>query len=68
MWLTRAIIFHTDSRDIRFEKDFTAFSEDIEIISDHDLIKTYPKENKYFLEDWDDRIVAKCHQEIIALK
>lgn len=51
MWLTRAIILHTDSRDIRFEKDFTAFSEDIDIISDHDLIKTYPKENKYFLED-----------------
>lgn len=45
MWLTRAIIFHTDSRDIRFEKDFTVFSEDIEIIRDHDLIKIQKKTN-----------------------
>lgn len=68
VWLTRAIIFHTNSRDICFKKDFTAFSEDIKIIRGHDLIKTYLKENKYFLEDWDDGVVAKCRQEIIALK
>ena len=43
LWITRAIIFHLETKDIYFEKDNTAFSEEIEIKRGHDLVNEFPK-------------------------
>lgn len=48
LWITRAIIFHLETKDIYFEKDNTAFSEEIEIKRGHDLVNEFPKKNAQF--------------------
>ena len=68
IWLTRAIIFHTTSRDICFEKDNTAFSEEIIITKGYALRDNYPKSNEFFLTDWDEGIETFVEQKIIEIK
>ncbi len=65
--LTRAIIFHCISKDICFQKDMTAFSEEIEIKKGYDLVKEYPKRNDFFEEGWKKGIKYKYKQTIIKI-
>lgn len=67
-YLTRAIIFHCESRDICFEKDMVAFSEEIYITKGYDLINSYPKDNKFFKEDWIGDVECSTNEEIINLE
>lgn len=66
--LTRAIIFHCESRNICFEKDMVAFSEEIIISRGHDLIKEYPKVNKFFQKDWDKSVTYSCDESVINIQ
>ena len=68
LWLTRAIIFHLENRDIYFEKDNTAFSEEIEIKRGHDLLSEFPKRNDYFLDQWFEGIKADVQTEFIEIQ
>lgn len=68
MWITRAIIFHLDNKDIYFEKDSTAFSEEIEIKRGHDLINEFPKKNDFFLNQWVNGITASVETEFILIE
>ncbi len=45
--LTRVIIFHCISKDICFQKDMTAFLEEIEIKKGYDLVKKHRKRNDF---------------------
>lgn len=65
--LTRAIIFHCSSKDICFEKDMVAFSEEIVITRGHDLVKQYPKRNEFFEKDWDKSVSYSCSETIITI-
>lgn len=67
VWVTRAIIFHLDSKDIYFEKDNTAFSEEIEIKRGHDLLKEFPKYNDFFMEEWDEGIKPEIETEFVTI-
>lgn len=66
-WITRAIIFHLETRDIYFEKDNTAFSEEIEIKRGHNLIDEFPKENDFFLNQWVDGISSSVETEFVPI-
>lgn len=68
LWLTRAIIFHLENRDIYFEKDNTAFSEEIEIRRGHDLLSEFPKRNDYFLDQWIESIKSDVQTEFIEIQ
>ena len=68
LWLTRAIIFHLENRDIYFEKDNTAFSEEIEIKRGHDLLSEFPKRNDYFLDQWIEGIKSDVQTEFIEIQ
>lgn len=68
LWLTRAIIFHLENRDIYFEKDNTAFSEEIEIKRGHDLLSEFPKRNDYFLDQWIESIKSDVQTEFIEIQ
>lgn len=68
LWLTRAIVFHLENRDIYFEKDNTAFSEEIEIKRGHDLLSEFPKRNDYFLDQWFEGIQADVQTEFIEIQ
>ena len=68
LWLTRAILFHLENCDIYFEKDNTAFSEEIEIKRGHDLLSEFPKRNDYFLDQWFEGIKADVQTEIIEIQ
>lgn len=68
VWVTRAIIFHLETKDIYFEKDNTAFSEEIEIKRGYDLIKDFPKQNEYFLGEWENGIVAQVENEFVTIE
>lgn len=67
MWITRAIIFHLETKDIYFEKDNTAFSEEIEIKRGHDLVNEFPKENDFFLNQWVNGISSSVETEFVSL-
>lgn len=67
MWITRAIIFHLENKDIYFEKDNTAFSEEIEIKRGHDLINEFPKKNDFFKNQWVDGIKTSIESEFISI-
>lgn len=67
IWLTRAVIFHLESRDICFEKDTCAFSEEIEIVRGYNLKNNYPKTNKFFLNDWNEDVKVNSHQIFIEI-
>ena len=68
LWLTRAILFHLENCDIYFEKDNTAFSEEIEIKRGHDLLSEFPKRNDYFLDQWFEGIKADVQTEFIEIQ
>lgn len=68
MWITRAIIFHLENKDIYFEKDNTAFSEEIEIKRGHDLIDEFPKKNEFFLNQWIKGITPTVETEFISIE
>lgn len=68
LWLTRAIVFHLENCDIYFEKDNTAFSEEIEIKRGHDLLSEFPKRNDYFLDQWFEGIKADVQTEFIEIQ
>ena len=66
--VTRAIVFHLENRDIYFEKDNTAFSEEIEIKRGHDLLSEFPKRNDYFLDQWIEGIKSDVQTEFIEIQ
>lgn len=66
--VTRAIVFHLENRDIYFEKDNTAFSEEIEIKRGHDLLSEFPKRNDYFLDQWIKGIEVSVETEFIKIQ
>ena len=66
VWITRAIIFFVDGREISFEKDNIPFSEEIIIRKGYDLYKKCSDENA-FLEGWDEGIIAKCTRHIVDI-
>lgn len=68
LWLTRAIVFHLENCDIYFEKDNTAFSEEIEIKRGHDLLSEFPKRNDYFLDQWIKGIEVSVETEFIKIQ
>lgn len=68
VWLTRAIVFHLENCDIYFEKDNTAFSEEIEIKRGHDLLSEFPKRNDYFLDQWIEGIKSDVQTEFIEIQ
>lgn len=68
LWLTRAIVFHLENCDICFEKDNTAFSEEIEIKRGHDLLSEFPKRNDYFLDQWIAGIKSDVQTEFIEIQ
>ena len=68
LWLTRAIVFHLENCDIYFEKDNTAFSEEIEINRGHDLLSEFPKRNDYFLDQWTKGIEVSVETEFIKIR
>lgn len=53
---------------IYFEKDNTAFSEEIEIKRGHDLLSEFPKRNDYFLDQWFEGIKADVQTEFIEIQ
>ncbi len=68
MWITRAIIFHLENKDIYFEKDNTAFSEEIEIKRGHDLIDEFPKKNEFFINQWIKGITPTVETVFISIE
>lgn len=68
LWITRAIIFHLETKDIYFEKDNTAFSEEIEIKRGHDLANEFPKKNDFFLNQWINGITPSVETEFVLIK
>ncbi len=67
MWITRAIVFHLESKEIYFRKDNVAFSEEIEIKRGHDLIKEFPKKNDFFLNQWAKGITSSVETEFVLI-
>lgn len=68
LWITRAIIFHLETKDIYFEKDNTAFSEEIEIKRGHDLANEFPKKNDFFLNQWVNGVTPSVETEFVLIK
>lgn len=66
VWLTRAIIFVVDGREVLFEKDIVPFSEEIIIMRGYDLEGQLSNE-KSFLEGWDEQTVPECHRDIVVI-
>lgn len=64
LWVTRALIFHLETKDICFEKDYISFRPEIYIITGTNLNQRYPVTNGFFLESWDDEIEPKVYQEL----
>lgn len=67
-WLTRAIIFHLENKDIYFEKDNVAFSEEIEIKRGHELLKEFPKKNDFFLNQWAKGIAPSIETAFVSIR
>lgn len=66
VWLTRAIIFFVDGREISFEKDNVPFSEEIIIQRGYNLIEKLSDE-KEFLTSWSEGLVPKCARDILEI-
>ncbi len=66
VWLTRAIIFIFEEKQIIFEKDSVPFSEEIIIRRSQALADTIASETE-FLDGWDNSIAPKCIREIIKI-
>ncbi len=67
VWLTRAIIFNLDERQISFEKEYVPFSEEIIIRRGYNLINFVSSAKKFFVQSEDENI-PHFHQEIIEIK
>ena len=67
VWLTRAIVFVVDGREITFEKDNVPFSEEITIIKGYSTEERLSDESD-FLEGWDETKVPECYREKVILK
>ena len=67
VWLTRAIIFEVDGREILFEKDTVPFSEEISIQKGYNLIEKV-SDNTDFIEGWDDEYTPECTREVIEIR
>lgn len=63
-WLTRAIIFVVDGREILFEKDCVPFSEEIIIRRGYNLTEKIASE-KDFLDGWNEEVNVKCKRQIL---
>lgn len=68
MWITRAILFHLETADICFEKDNTAFSEEIEIKRGQNLVDEFPKKNDFFLNQWVNEVIPTIETEFFLIK
>lgn len=66
VWLTRALIFEVDGREISFEKDNVPFSEEIIIRRGYDLAEKLNDVND-FLEGWGDGITPECKRDVIEI-
>lgn len=66
VWLTRAIIFFVDGREISFEKDNVPFSEEIIIQRGYNLIEKISDE-KEFLKSWSEGFDPECTRDIIEI-
>lgn len=66
VWLTRAIIFHVNGREISFEKDNVPFSEEIIIQRGYNLIERLSDE-KEFLSSWSEGLVPECARDILEI-
>ena len=66
VWLTRAIIFCVDGREVSFEKDNVPFSEEIIIQRGYNLIEKLSDE-KEFLKSWSEGLVPECTRDIIEI-
>ncbi len=66
VWLTRAIIFCVNGREISFEKDNVPFSEEIIIQRGYNLMEKLSDE-KEFLASWSEGLVPKCVRDIIEI-
>ncbi len=66
VWLTRAVIFRFEDRELSFEKDNVPFSEEIIIRRGYDLEKNLTDEND-FLDGWDNGYEPKCRREHIDI-
>ena len=67
VWLTRAIVFKVDGREILFEKDIVPFSEEILIQRGYDLAKKVNDE-KSFLDGWPNNLTPMCNRESVVIK
>ncbi|MBR1848287.1 MAG: hypothetical protein IJ791_03500 [Lachnospiraceae bacterium] len=67
VWLTRAIVFEVDGREISFEKDVVPFSEEIVIQKGYNLIEKI-SDNDGFLDDWDEKYEPEYIRETIDIK
>lgn len=65
VWLTRAIIFVVEGREILFEKDVVPFSEEIAILRGYDLEEKIS--NEIFLEGWDEGTVPECYRKTVVV-
>ena len=66
VWLTRAMVFFVDGREISFEKDNVPFSEEIIIQRGYDLIEKLSDE-KEFLTSWSEGLVPDCKRDILSI-
>lgn len=66
VWLTRAIIFFVDGREISFEKDNVPFSEEIIIQRGYNLIKKLSDE-KEFLTSWSEGLAPECTRDVMEI-
>lgn len=62
LWVSRALIFHLETKDICFEKDYISFRTEIYITEGQNLRQRYPSVNRFFLESWDDEIEPQVYQ------
>ncbi len=67
VWLTRALIFEVDGREILFEKDSVPFSEEIIIRRGYDLANAIA-DGKAFLEGWPKDLSPDYKREVIVVE
>lgn len=66
LWLTRALIFNFEERQLSFEKAIW-FSEDIYIRRGYNLIHELAPVDNFINNDWDDTITAECSRKVIKI-
>lgn len=66
VWLTRAIIFVVDGREVLFEKDVVPFSEEIIISKGYEL-EGQLSDGGAFLEGWDEGVVPDYYRDTVII-